>query len=180
MEIGNAWSDDRVAELTRLWTEGFSQSIIAEKLGITRNMVCGKIYRLDLPPPLVPKTSLERVRRSSSGERKMVRRQPKAPKRVVTNYESVRAVRANGNSNAMRLIKSITTDLAPLRCAEVEPRHVSLVDLGANDCRYPYGDGKVTFCGHLKLSGSSYCPEHHSLCTEAPRVPIHRFARVAA
>lgn len=179
MENGNAWSDDRVAELTRLWAEGYSQSIIAEKLGITRNMVCGKIYRLDLPPPLMPKTCLERVRRSSSGERKTVRRTPKPPKRVIQNYESVRAVRANGNSNAMRLIKTLTTDLPELRCVEIDPRLVSLEDLRRGECRYPYGDGPFLFCGHLKLEGSSYCPEHHALCTEAPRVPIHRFARAA-
>jgi GcrA cell cycle regulator len=174
------WTDELVAELTRLWAEGYSQSLIAEKMGITRNMVCGKVHRLDLPPPLIPKTCLERVRRSSSGERKTVRRQPKPRKRVITNYESVRAVRANGNSNAMRLIKSITTDLPTLRCVEIDPRLVTLEDLHRGECRYPYGDGPFLFCGHAAAVGSSYCKAHKELCSEPPRAPIHRFARVAA
>jgi hypothetical protein len=36
-----------------------------------------------------------------------------------------------------------------LRCAEVDPRHLSLLDLESGDCRYPYGgdeDGEaITF-----------------------------------
>jgi GcrA cell cycle regulator len=54
-----------------------------------------------------------------------------------------------------------------LRCAEVEPRHLALVELEYGDCRYPYGgdeDGEViTFCGHPQRPGSSYCAPHFDL-----------------
>jgi GcrA cell cycle regulator len=60
-----------------------------------------------------------------------------------------------------------------LRCVEVNPRHLSLVDLEPGDCRYPYGgeeDGDViTFCGHPQREGSSYCVPHFHL-TRGPRV----------
>lgn len=43
------WTDERVAELTRLWLEGWSAGQIMRKLGgTTRNAVIGKINRLKL------------------------------------------------------------------------------------------------------------------------------------
>ncbi|WP_050044042.1 GcrA family cell cycle regulator [Bradyrhizobium sp. LTSPM299] len=46
-------------------------------------------------------------------------------------------------------------------------RHLSLVELGPADCRYPYGgdsEGEVvTYCGHPRQSGSSYCTPHFEL-----------------
>ncbi len=54
-----------------------------------------------------------------------------------------------------------------IRCADVVPRHLSLIDLGRGDCRYPYGgDAKaeaITFCGHRRRPGSSYCAAHFDL-----------------
>jgi GcrA cell cycle regulator len=55
-----------------------------------------------------------------------------------------------------------------LRSAEVEPRHLSLVELEREHCRYPYGgddEGEaITFCGHPRRTGSSYCTPHFHLC----------------
>ena len=54
-----------------------------------------------------------------------------------------------------------------LRCVEIEPRHLSVIELERDDCRYPYGgdeDGEaITFCGHPRRPGSSYCTSHFSL-----------------
>jgi len=59
------------------------------------------------------------------------------------------------------------TETAPLRCADVVPRCLSLLELECDDCRYPYGgdeEGEViTFCGHPRRSGSSYCAAHFDL-----------------
>jgi GcrA cell cycle regulator len=64
-------------------------------------------------------------------------------------------------------------EMPKLRCVEVNPRHLSLVDLEPGDCRYPYGgeeDGDViTFCGHPQREGSSYCVPHFHL-TRGPRL----------
>jgi GcrA cell cycle regulator len=54
---------------------------------------------------------------------------------------------------------------------------ISLIELGPNDCRYPYGgekDGEaITFCGHPKVPGSSYCVPHFHL-TRGDEVPAER------
>jgi GcrA cell cycle regulator len=54
-----------------------------------------------------------------------------------------------------------------LRCVGIKPRLLSLVDLEAGDCRYPYGGDKdgeaIAFCGHPKREGSSYCTPHFHL-----------------
>ncbi len=62
-----------------------------------------------------------------------------------------------------------------LRCADVDPRHLSLLELGGDDCRYPYGgneDGEaITFCGHVRREGSSYCTAHFHLTRGPGAVP---------
>jgi GcrA cell cycle regulator len=64
-----------------------------------------------------------------------------------------------------------------LRCVDVSPRHLPLVELERNDCRYPYGgdeDGSaITFCGHPRRQGSSYCTPHFHLARD-PAVPANR------
>jgi GcrA cell cycle regulator len=54
-----------------------------------------------------------------------------------------------------------------LRRAAVEPRHLSFLGLERGDCRYPYGGDAesetITFCGHARRPGSSYCTPHFDL-----------------
>ena len=64
-----------------------------------------------------------------------------------------------------------------LRCAKIEPRHLSLIDLEHGDCRYPYGGDEegeaITFCGHPRRTGSSYCTPHFDL-SRNPIPPAER------
>ena len=64
-----------------------------------------------------------------------------------------------------------------LRCVEVVPRHLALIELGRGDCRFPYGgdlDGEaITFCGRPRRKASSYCTPHYHL-TREPVVPDER------
>lgn len=46
--------------------------------------------------------------------------------------------------------------------------HIAFLDLEPHHCRFPYGDGPFTFCGHPKVQGS-YCTPHALYCTEARR-----------
>jgi GcrA cell cycle regulator len=66
-----------------------------------------------------------------------------------------------------------------LRCVEIDPRHLSLIELERGDCRYPYGgDGEgeaITFCGHPRRKGSSYCAPHFHL-TRGPGTASERAA----
>jgi GcrA cell cycle regulator len=50
-----------------------------------------------------------------------------------------------------------------MQCSEIIPRNLKLVDLKESDCRWPYGSGPYVHCGHRKIEGSSYCPNHYAL-----------------
>jgi len=69
-----------------------------------------------------------------------------------------------------------------LRCVEVVPRYLELIELDAGDCRYPYGGDEegeaITFCGHPRRKGSSYCTPHFHL-TRNPEIPTERVPSVA-
>jgi GcrA cell cycle regulator len=79
----------------------------------------------------------------------------------------------------MPLLESTRTE--ELRCVEVEPRHLSVVDLEPDDCRYPYGGDEegeaITFCGHPRRAGSSYCTPHFHL-SRGPGTPSERAAHI--
>ena len=66
-----------------------------------------------------------------------------------------------------------------LRCVEIDPRHLSLLDLERGDCRYPYGGDEegeaITFCGHPRRRGSNYCVAHFHL-THGPGTASERAA----
>ena len=73
-----------------------------------------------------------------------------------------------------------------LRCVEIDPRHLSLLELEPGDCRYPYGGDEegeaITFCGHPRREDSSYCAPHFHL-TRGPGTAIgtgRRHGRTAA
>jgi GcrA cell cycle regulator len=73
------------------------------------------------------------------------------------------------------------TETAPLRCVEIEPRHLSLVDLERGDCHYPYGGDEegeaITFCGHPRRPDSSYCTPHFHL-SRGPDAPSEHTAQI--
>jgi GcrA cell cycle regulator len=66
-----------------------------------------------------------------------------------------------------------------LRCVEIDPRHLSLMELERGDCRYPYGGDEegeaISFCGHPRRRGSSYCTPHFHL-TRGPGTASERAA----
>jgi GcrA cell cycle regulator len=68
-----------------------------------------------------------------------------------------------------------------LRCVEIAPRHLAVIELEADDCRYPYGGEEegdsITFCGHPRRKGSSYCTPHFHL-TRNPEVSAERVPSV--
>lgn len=46
--VNSPWTEERVADLVRLWSHGYSCSQIAAVIGVTRNAVIGKAHRLEL------------------------------------------------------------------------------------------------------------------------------------
>jgi GcrA cell cycle regulator len=141
------WAPEHSAALREYLARGMSFSEIADAINIkfktaySRNAAIGRAKRLGLAGPARQQTParakplLERLRKSRPAETR--RAEVHWPKPVVERIEPTR-----------------------LRCVDVEPRHLSLIDLDRGDCRYPYGgdnEGEaVTFCGHPRRKGHSF------------------------
>jgi GcrA cell cycle regulator len=154
-----SWTVERIDALRQLYADGWSASQVAAKLGGTsRNAVIGKISRLGLISPKLKR--YDSYGGNMDGRKAgMVERELKPRK---ARQSVIRIVPANGNSAKMRVFSSAKTEMSPLRCVEIEPRHIHLMDLEDGDCRYPYGDNPFTFCGHPTATGS-YCQLHFEL-----------------
>jgi GcrA cell cycle regulator len=99
------------------------------------------------------------------------------------------------SSNLHRTVKSqealakwlarlaVRKEIPKLRCAEVDPRGLSLLELEAGDCRYPYGGDEeseaISFCGRPKRKGSSYCAAHSHLTRNPDAVAERAFSTAA-
>ncbi len=70
------WTEERVAELKKLWAEGHSASQIAKRLGsVTRNAVIGKVHRLGLSGRATPSRPVKRPPRLARPKPQQVPRQ---------------------------------------------------------------------------------------------------------
>lgn len=145
MTFISTWTDARVSELTRLWNEGDSCSIIAAKLGgITRNAVIGKVCRVGL------------------NGRKTVKHLSRTPKSVTIRKPYIR-------NKTPRSDIQLTVAQPQLRCVEVTPlKTIGLHALTEQTCHYPYNEGAaIVFCGHASF-GRTYCYAHEKLCKGVP------------
>lgn len=152
MSSGQKWTTEMDDELKSHYMRGLSGARIAEQMrrGLSRNAVIGRIYRLGLNgtgPRKEPTTRAEREEKRKAREKVKIDRR-----------------------RAQRMQFRLDNPRPPilethLRCVELVPRHISLLELEPNDCRYPYGgEAKpIVFCGHAKMNGSPYCTPHHFL-----------------
>ena len=60
-EAANAWTEERLEQLRKLWDEGLSISQIGDALGVSRNAIAGKAHRMGLPkrPSPISKSATE-------------------------------------------------------------------------------------------------------------------------
>ena len=169
MEPAN-WPPSHCEALKEFVTKGMSYGDAADAINATfgtaysRSAALGRARRMGLPEPERPKpqpgmteTRFQRTlkpRIEEFGLLELFRRRP-----VFQRLEGVQ-----------------------LRCVAVDPRRLALVELEEGDCRYPYGgdeEGEViTFCGHPRRKGSSYCTPHFHLARD-PDVPTGQPASVA-
>ena len=152
IHVFSGWTDERVKQLCELHAANLTFAEIAEAIGMTRNACIGKAQRIGLPSRAEEltveqryaksqaKLAALRARRATAREQRREKRaahQPQKPYRPkVENDLSDRALH--------------------LEFDELESRH----------CRFPYGDGPFTFCGHQKLANTSYCEAHVAFCFE--------------
>ncbi len=148
------WAPEHDASLRKLKMDGYSGSQAAAALNdefktiYSRNAVIGRLHRLgltDRTTRFIPR--IVKPRRYEQPHPSWAKRKP-----------------------ALSMAQIIE-----LRCTEVVPRGISLIDLEPNECRYPYGDGPFVFCGHPALECSSYCAVHHALCWDKPKPSKERY-----
>lgn len=113
------------------------------------------------------------------------RQQPSMPTRPAVLNEIVERRPVNSRPLALPWPTPVFKEVVPvkLRCVDIEPRHLSLTELERGDCRYPYGGDEeneaITFCGHPRRPGSSYCSPHFHLSRDPSEPPVvHHFAMI--
>jgi GcrA cell cycle regulator len=160
------WAREHSDALREYFGRGMSFSEIAGAINArfntaySRSAVLGRAKRIGLAGP------------QRSGDRRRPRRKPR---------RSGPRERHERHATLFTLPPEVVEPVKPikLRCVEILPRQVSLLDLEAGDCRYPYGgdaEGEaITFCGHPRQSDSSYCTAHFDL-TRGPGTASERAA----
>jgi len=125
----------------------------------TRSAAIGRARRMGL---------LARPKQRNAGSRQLVKAKAPRPPRAREQPES----KLRPSTSPPERV-----DPVKFRCVGITPRLAALVDLEAGDCRYPYGGDKegeaITFCGHPRLPGSSYCRPHYHL-TRGDGTPSER------
>lgn len=153
-----AWTEERIALLTKLWSDGLTASQIASHLGdnTTRNAVIGKAHRLGLSGRPSP------VRAPRDPGVKTPVRQAR-PKPVTGHGHPRLPLMARPNPNPVRKAESAAR---PQPVEVVPGPGVTLLKVTDKMCKWPIGhpgDDGFRFCGNQSRDGSPYCEGHAQL-----------------
>jgi GcrA cell cycle regulator len=175
----STWVEAHSVALRAYLDKGLSFAEIARALNqqfgtiYTRNAAIGRARRMGLSVPLPPPSD------SVMGSPK----RPDARRICQSRTRRLNHVPPKASTSKPSTPKPSTfkrAEALQLRCVAMTPRHLLLVDLEANDCRYPYGGDAegdpITFCGHPRHEGSSYCLSHFHL-TNLPEAVVEPAAR---
>lgn len=164
----SSWAEEHSRALREYLEKGLSFSRIANAINArfntaySRNATIGRARRMGLSGP--GRAAIPATRKPQSKPR---------PARLL----KIRA-RALAQARPKPTVRKRAAALK-LRCVGIVPRHLSLLELERGDCRYPYGgeaEGEaITFCGHPRREGSSYCVAHFHL-TSCPGTASERIA----
>jgi GcrA cell cycle regulator len=162
-----SWAAEHCEALRIYRGRGLSYGEIARILNAkfgtayTRNAALGRGMRMGLPRPERPVGRGKGLAAFRAPDRKG----------TATKTATRQTARSTGAAAPAKRRKPV-----PLRCVGVTPRLISLVQLEKGDCRYPYGgdrDGEaISFCGHPRLPGSSYCAPHFRLTRDDGTPPV--------
>lgn len=164
----NEWSAQKVEKLTALWADGLTASMIAERLGFSRNAIIGKIHRLRLPTPS-QKVSQSRPWNFYGP------RQPQCKHKQVA--AAVLPIQTKKDKP-----KIVTVPLpciipeapskpgAPVICDAPGARLVTLEKRKEGQCRWPVNDGSpFLYCGAPRAAGKPYCDHHWAISRQPPK-----------
>jgi GcrA cell cycle regulator len=139
------WTDERLELLKSRFAAGLSAREIAGDIGVSRNAVIGKLFRLNLT-----REKASDARRPARKDAEKERRPGPVPR---LQYQMLQKLYAG-----------------PQPVADDEPVHsehrCSLLELSAEKCRWPIstpGAEDFCFCGNAPLKGQPYCAGHTRL-----------------
>lgn len=159
---GGCWTDINAAECKRLALLGWSGRQIATALGLSRNQVIGKVFRMGL------------TLGGGHGATERARHQVRRVKATTPPKPTATSIRVSSNG---RRAYPVSIGVAPAPSPAHDGPTVSLIDLGPHACRWPYGDGPYTFCGKPKDGEGSYCVEHDRRAHLPSRLSGAEYAR---
>lgn len=142
------WTEEVIARLRALWTEGHSTAEIGRRMGTSKNSIIGKVHRLALPPRASP------IRGGSGGK-------PRAagPRRV--------------RGPTLPVLRSTAAD-AP---APAPPSIRLYAGPCGKPCCWPLGEpGRpgFRFCNEGTAPGKPYCPGHAEAAYVRPKTARDR------
>lgn len=155
-----AWTDARAVLLQKLWSEGMSASVIAQRLGgVSRNAVIGKVHRMGLPG-------------RAPTQKQRWAKPPRRVRRRAVSYVTQSEPHARQRSILDMLPTSplplpSASDVARLTLDQLEDRST------ITQCRWPVGDPRQPgfgFCGCPAHTGLPYCADHARRAYAAPAV----------
>lgn len=163
------WTEERCAELRKLWDEGLSTAQIAAKMHApSRNAIIGKAHRLGF------------AKRKEMAPR--MPRDPSIPRQRIRGAAAQRvAARITGsNAKEREHQRSLVRDRELLRVQRMEGEHTpnqkTLMDLDfEKDCRWIVGDHTpALYCGAPKMVAgfdvpTHYCAWHARIAYQPPR-----------
>jgi GcrA cell cycle regulator len=155
-DTANAWTDERVERLKKLWSDGLSASQIAGELGggVTRNAVIGKVHRLGLSGRGKPTGT------GTPRPRKVAPRAPSPP----TTLESLRRRSSVALAPARKPEPEVAFEPRPIEEVVIPmSERVTIMELRDSMCRWPLGDPSspdFRFCGLRSQTSLPYCGYH--------------------
>lgn len=158
MKAGESnWHVDHIEAMKGLLAQGLSSSQVAAALNdkfdtrYSRNAVIGKKIRLGI------RDTAANIRLKSIRSLEKARAAPRRPQPPRPPKPLVEKLRP-------RPVQFTCSEFTGLRDADVVPLNISLHDLTAETCRWPYGDAApFAFCGNPVWACGPYCEPHTSL-----------------
>lgn len=146
---GTQWTEERVELLKRLHGEKQRTAVIGNIMGLSRNAVLGKLYRLGLCEKDQTRSYADRV--ATMKIRRTV---------ADNNRTGTGDIKTKVRQRAEQIEKAATEQQAP----PVLPfLGIPFMDLEPEHCRFPRGDDPMLFCGQPKREDSSYCAGCHAI-----------------
>ena len=167
-----AWTDDRVATLTKLWADGLSASQIAKQLGgVTRNAVIGKVHRLGLSGRAKPSSP---ARKAAAAKTAAAKAKKPAARKSTASKPKPKTVRSPSAPRTPSVLARVPTPPAPP--LEAKPmsngEFATIMTITDHMCKWPIGDpgaDNFRFCGRKTDPEEPYCLAHSRVAYQPSR-----------